>query len=182
LVDIARGLEYMHALDPPIIHGDLKAVSSTHLLQNNILVSADGSACLSDFGLSRTHMETSPDAALATTDGPSDTPIIMAYRANFRWGAPEILLDENSHRTPASDIFSLGRLKVELLTGNVPFPGLTDYTIIQCLADGQYIRPSDGDAIACGLDDEMWALIVECWNLDPLKRPSASQVVDRLRR
>ncbi|KDQ09609.1 hypothetical protein BOTBODRAFT_116971, partial [Botryobasidium botryosum FD-172 SS1] len=106
LVDVAQGLEYMHALDPPIIHGDLKA--------NNILVSADKSACLSDFGLSRTHMETSPGAALAATDGPSDTPISMAYRANFRWGAPEILLHENSRRTPASDIFSLGRLKVEV--------------------------------------------------------------------
>ncbi|KDQ09616.1 hypothetical protein BOTBODRAFT_522126 [Botryobasidium botryosum FD-172 SS1] len=28
----------------------------------------------------------------------------------------------------------------------------------------------------------MWALILECWDRDPLKRPSASQVVDRLRR
>ncbi|KDQ09602.1 hypothetical protein BOTBODRAFT_521874 [Botryobasidium botryosum FD-172 SS1] len=174
LEEIAQGLEYMHTLDPPIIHGDLKA--------NNILVSADGSACLSDFGLSRTHMETSSDATLATTDGPSDTPITMAYHANFRWGAPEVLLNEGSHRTPASDIFSLGRLKVELLTGDVPFPGLTDYDIIQCLGTGHYDRPTDSDAIACGLDDEMWALILECWDLDPLERPSASQVVDRLRR
>ncbi|KDQ09599.1 hypothetical protein BOTBODRAFT_116964, partial [Botryobasidium botryosum FD-172 SS1] len=105
LVEIAQGLEYMHTLDPPIIHGDLKA--------NNILVSEDGSACLSDFGLSRMHAETSSDATPATPDEPSATPITMAYHANFRWGPPEVLL-EDLRRTPASDIFSLGRLKVEV--------------------------------------------------------------------
>ncbi|KDQ08691.1 hypothetical protein BOTBODRAFT_118270, partial [Botryobasidium botryosum FD-172 SS1] len=44
LVQVAQGLNYPHTRDPPVIHGDLKA--------NNILVSEDGSACISDFGLS----------------------------------------------------------------------------------------------------------------------------------
>ncbi|KDQ08696.1 hypothetical protein BOTBODRAFT_118206, partial [Botryobasidium botryosum FD-172 SS1] len=107
LVQITQGLEYMHTRDPPIIHGDLKA--------NNILVSEDGSACLSDFGLSRTYVKTnSLDTTLATSCQPTSAPgITMAYHANFRWGSPEVLL-EGMHRTPASDIYSLGRLKVEV--------------------------------------------------------------------
>ncbi|KDQ17861.1 hypothetical protein BOTBODRAFT_541919 [Botryobasidium botryosum FD-172 SS1] len=170
---VLLGLEYMHTRDPPIIHGDLKA--------NNILVSDDGSACLSDFGLSRTHAEANSTATLETGHLSSTTSITKAYHANFRWGAPEVLLGEMC-RTPASDIYSLGRLKVELLTGKVPFPRLTDHAIILHVAVGQYDRPTDSDAIACGLGDEMWALIQECWNRDPRERPSASQVVGRLRR
>ncbi|KDQ06581.1 hypothetical protein BOTBODRAFT_246069 [Botryobasidium botryosum FD-172 SS1] len=174
LVQIAQGLEYMHTQNPPIIHGDLKA--------NNILVSEDGSACLSDFGLSRVHVGHSSEVTLATDTQQTLAPITMAYHANFRWGAPEVLLDAMC-RTPASDIYSLGRLMVELLTGEIPFPHLPDCAIIQHVEAGTYDRPpKDSDAAARGLDDDMWGLILECWDQDPLKRPSASQVVERLRR
>ncbi|KDQ08682.1 hypothetical protein BOTBODRAFT_118233, partial [Botryobasidium botryosum FD-172 SS1] len=173
LVQIAQGLEHMHTRNPPIIHGDLKA--------NNILISEDGSACVSDFGLSRLYKETNVEATLAASDAPTLAPITMAYHANFRWGAPEVLL-EDMHRTPASDIFSLGRLNVELLTGEIPFPGLPDRVIILHVATGRYDRPTDNDAITCGLDDEMWTLLSECWDQDPLRRPSATQVAERLRR
>ncbi|KDQ06582.1 hypothetical protein BOTBODRAFT_121337, partial [Botryobasidium botryosum FD-172 SS1] len=178
LAQIAQGLEYMHTRDPPIVHGDLKA--------NNILISDDGSACLSDFGLSRTHVDSGSEATATlaassqAAQAPAPAQITMAYHANFRWGAPEVLLD-GACRTPASDIYSLGRLVVELLTGDVPFPGLADRAIILHVAAGRYDRPEDSDAVACGLDDEMWALILECWDRDPLKRPSASRVVERLR-
>ncbi|KDQ11086.1 hypothetical protein BOTBODRAFT_114885 [Botryobasidium botryosum FD-172 SS1] len=173
LIQITQGLEYLHARNPPIIHGDLKA--------NNVLISGDGTACLSDFGLSRTHAGTNSAVVPVTSGGLPIAPITMAYHANFRWGAPEVLLD-GMRRTPASDIYSLGRLKVELLTGEIPFPNLADQVIIQRIAAGRYDRPTGSDAVACGLDDEMWALILECWDRNPLKRPSASQVVEQLRR
>ncbi|KDQ18665.1 hypothetical protein BOTBODRAFT_103908, partial [Botryobasidium botryosum FD-172 SS1] len=173
LVQIAQGLEYMHTQNPPIIHGDLKA--------NNILVSEDGSACISDFGLSRVFEGTGSAVTLAASSSSAPAPITMAYHANFRWGAPEVLL-LGMPRTPASDIFSLGRLMVELLTGEIPFPGLADQAIILHLDTGRYERPANSDAMACGLDDEMWALILKCWNRDPPKRPTAAQVVERLLR
>ncbi|KDQ18948.1 hypothetical protein BOTBODRAFT_639063 [Botryobasidium botryosum FD-172 SS1] len=174
LIQTAQGLEHMHMRNPPIIHGDLKA--------NNVLVSEDGAACLSDFGLARAHAEPSLEGALAPSVSSASTPITMAYRANFRWGAPEVFLDDR-RRTPASDIYSLGRLEVELLTGKIPFPDLkSEAAIMQRAVAGRYDRPTDSDTVACGLDDGMWALILECWDLDPSKRPSASQVVERLRR
>ncbi|KDQ08683.1 hypothetical protein BOTBODRAFT_179613 [Botryobasidium botryosum FD-172 SS1] len=126
LVQIPQGLEYMHTQNSPIIHGDLKA--------NNILVSEDGSACLSDFGLSRIHVKANAAAIPETGDTFAPAPITVAYLANFRWGASEVLLD-GARRTLASDIYSFGRPKVE-----------------------------------------------KCWDREPLKRPSASHVVERLQR
>ncbi|KAJ7895149.1 kinase-like domain-containing protein [Mycena olivaceomarginata] len=41
--DIANGLEYLHTLDPPVVHGDIKGA--------NILINDAGQACLADFGL-----------------------------------------------------------------------------------------------------------------------------------
>ncbi|KDQ06579.1 hypothetical protein BOTBODRAFT_39488 [Botryobasidium botryosum FD-172 SS1] len=174
LVQVARGLEYMHTRKPLVIHGDLKA--------DNILISDDGSACLSDFGLSRVHVEAGAAATPNTSRTFALTPITMAYHANFRWGAPEVLLG-GRQRTPSSDIYSLGRLMAELLTGEIPFSHLPDCAIIQHVEAGTYDRPpEDSDAATCGLDDDMWGLILDCWDQDPLKRPSASQVVERLHR
>ncbi|GMI99559.1 hypothetical protein like AT4G25390 [Hibiscus trionum] len=48
-VDIAKGLEYLHGLDPPIIHGDIKP--------SNILLDQNFSAKIADFGLARLKSE-----------------------------------------------------------------------------------------------------------------------------
>ncbi|KDQ08686.1 hypothetical protein BOTBODRAFT_118239 [Botryobasidium botryosum FD-172 SS1] len=118
LVQVAQGLEYMHARNPPIIHGDLKA--------NNILISEDGSAYLSDFGLSRAHVD--PTNSIDGSSAPA--PITMGYHSNFRWGAPEVILDDMC-RTPASDIFSFGRLSVQV--GSTPPNFRKDYDILDTL-------------------------------------------------
>ncbi|OMO85926.1 hypothetical protein CCACVL1_09916 [Corchorus capsularis] len=48
-VDIARGIEYLHGLDPPVIHGDIKP--------SNILLDQYFSAKIADFGLARLKSE-----------------------------------------------------------------------------------------------------------------------------
>lgn len=49
VLDIAKGLEYLHSLDPPVIHGDIKP--------SNILLDRDFSAKIGDFGLARVKPE-----------------------------------------------------------------------------------------------------------------------------
>ena len=41
-------------------------------------------------------------------------------------------------------------------------------------------RPSDERVRERGLDDEMWALLLLCWSLEPEKRPSIGELLERL--
>ncbi|KAF7325256.1 G-protein alpha subunit [Mycena venus] len=89
--DIASGLKYLHDLDPPVVHGDIKGA--------NILIDDGGQACLADFGL-----------ALAVESQAFDTS--AGNRGTLRWLAPEILDSSRKAERQASltkrDIYAFG--------------------------------------------------------------------------
>ncbi|WP_437766213.1 protein kinase [Sorangium sp. So ce281] len=95
LHEVASGLAAVH--EQEIIHRDLKP--------ENVLVRRDGRAIVADFGLARGAL-----AQASTVDSIAGTPAYMA---------PEQLRGEPL--SPASDVFSLGILGFELLTGRSPF-------------------------------------------------------------
>lgn len=100
LDQVAAALEYAHRNQ--IIHGDLKP--------SNILLDEDGNAYLSDFGIARDL--NSPVYTAVETVSPS----------------PEYLVPEQARSesaTPRTDIYSLGVMLYELLSGQHPFPALT---------------------------------------------------------
>jgi len=108
--DIARGLNYLHTLSPPIVHGDLKGVSTpgwdtiyfllTSNLQNNVLITDSCRAVLTDFGLSQ---------VIEELIGPTGNTTSPAQGA-FRWMAPELVLDDSLtlQLTFSSDVWSFG--------------------------------------------------------------------------
>ena len=101
LLGITAGLRYAHAAG--FVHRDLKPA--------NVLLDLRGDRVVprvADFGLVKAH------DALRTQAG-----MVMGTPA---YAAPEQLRDAAGAGTPA-DIFSLGALLVELLTGHLPFPG-----------------------------------------------------------
>ena len=95
LQDIARGARFLHAADPKVIHGDLKAA--------NVLVDGRFRAKIADFGLS----------AKKKYMGACGTPY---------WMAPELLRKE-SLNTAESDVYSFGIILYELYSRKDPYYG-----------------------------------------------------------
>ena len=80
-LDIARGMSYLHSLQPPILHRDLKAL--------NLLVDNSFNVKVADFGIARPRVD--------------DT---MTFCGTPKWTAPEVLR-MNSYSEKA-DVFSFG--------------------------------------------------------------------------
>ncbi|GAA6058273.1 hypothetical protein JCM3770_004335 [Rhodotorula araucariae] len=92
-LQVLHGLQYLH--DQGVIHRDIKG--------SNILATKEGSIKLADFGVA-TRVGGAPDSAVVGSP---------------YWMAPEVV--DQSGASPASDIWSLGALVVELLTGKPPY-------------------------------------------------------------
>ncbi|KDQ14301.1 hypothetical protein BOTBODRAFT_94149, partial [Botryobasidium botryosum FD-172 SS1] len=105
LLQITEGVEYLHTLSPPVIHGDLKGA--------NIFVSGAGVPYIGDFGLSQ-----------ATSEEIQENSTTWNAAGHPRWQAPELIdpkVGGFPPRTAESDMFALGRVAYELFSGRTPF-------------------------------------------------------------
>jgi formylglycine-generating enzyme required for sulfatase activity/serine/threonine protein kinase len=99
---LALALEVLH--DRGSIHRDLKP--------GNIMLRPSGEPVLMDFGLARSFQQTSQ--RLTVTGAAMGTPSYMA---------PEQVIGDPKTMGPATDVYALGVILYELLTGDVPFTG-----------------------------------------------------------
>ncbi|KAF7972585.1 hypothetical protein HWV62_17726 [Athelia sp. TMB] len=152
-----------------IIHGDLTG--------KNILVNNEGTACIIDFGLSVIQMEFEGTHYLTSTIGGA-----------LRYRAPELmpgisiqdLTNFKPKLTPACDVWSLGCIVLQILTGEVPYREIPDVCLMLAILRGT--RPSR--LPAAHLDDNYWNYINTMWGKTPRSRPTvddASKVLARLR-
>ena len=122
--EIARALDAAHALG--IVHRDVKP--------ENVLLDADGRALLTDFGIARPEAglrEAGAARTLASTGLPIGTPEYMA---------PEQLkADTIDHRV---DVYGLGAMLYELVTGTVPYDGATPYEVAAKVLTEPLVLPS----------------------------------------
>ncbi|KAJ2711306.1 ATP binding [Coemansia sp. Cherry 401B] len=117
---IIEGLVYLHGQG--IIHRDIKG--------GNVLIDQDGSVKISDFGISKRVDEVVAAAATKATRRAS-------LQGSVFWMAPEVVKD--THYTVKGDVWSLGCLVIEMLTGNHPFPDLDQMQALYTI--GQRGRP-----------------------------------------
>jgi serine/threonine protein kinase len=155
---LARAVHHAH--ERSIIHRDLKPA--------NVLLAADGTPKITDFGLAK-QLDTSgchtPSGAVL------GTPSYMA---------PEQAGGQAKRVGPAADVYALGAILYELATGQPPFQGATPLDIImQVVADDpvapRLLRPN--------LPVELETICLKCLHKDPSQRyPSAKALANDLRR
>ncbi|EGO03487.1 hypothetical protein SERLA73DRAFT_101655 [Serpula lacrymans var. lacrymans S7.3] len=163
IMDIAKGLQYLHGMLPTIVHGDIKGA--------NIFVSPLGRACLADFGLAAVN-----DILLKL---PSTT---RHLGLSVRYSAPEILrasqaMDGKPTRaTTMSDIYSFACVCYEIYSKLEPFGNSdSNQTSIAVLQGRRPSRPNSQQ-----LDDALWQYIEKCWHQESKARPTAEAVVSYL--
>ncbi|KAG6883415.1 hypothetical protein C0993_006293 [Termitomyces sp. T159_Od127] len=169
--DTAAGMEYLHEND--IVHGDLKGY--------NVVIDSFGRAALCDFGLSST---TDPQILQWSMQS-----IMPSKGGAVRWQAPELSVEQDDpseqNNTKESDVFAWATVCYEIFIGRVPYHKITNSTMV-LLDIMQGIKPpcpEDSNAAwhKHGLSQQMWGLMEECWEFEASKRPSASDVVARLK-
>ncbi|KAG6332055.1 hypothetical protein ID866_7032, partial [Astraeus odoratus] len=163
LIDIAKGLYYLHGQPLAVIHGNLKGA--------NVLIAADGRVVITDYGLSSLLTSHSSNYVSPTCDG--------GLTSMVRWVSPEFMLGDLGVSVKG-DIWSFGMTTLELFTAQPPFHNIQRLRELFCrIMQGPPDRPSD--FVTCSrMTDAWWEICCMCWMRDPLRRPSISEILERL--
>src|SRR5213595_2053149 len=149
IAKVARTVHYAH--QHGILHRDIKP--------GNILLDAKGEPHLTDFGLARL-VET--ESNVTRTLEVLGTPSYMA---------PEQAVGNNAAIGSVTDVYGLGAVLYQLLTGQPPFAGGTTYETIKLLLDTEPRQPR---LLNPKIDRDLSTICLKCLEKDPKRRYSSA--------
>src|SRR6266511_3863979 len=152
IAKLARTVHYAH--EHGILHRDIKP--------GNILLDAKGEPHLTDFGLARL-LETK--STVTHTMDVLGTPSYMA---------PEQASGHNEQLTSATDVYGLGAVFYQLLTGHPPFVGGTTYETVRLVLETEPRQPRLWNP---KIDRELSTICLKCLEKDPQRRYSSALVL-----
>ncbi|KAK7467398.1 hypothetical protein VKT23_004454 [Stygiomarasmius scandens] len=160
MLDIARGLEYLHTRKPSVIHRDCKS--------SNILITSKGVAKIADFGLAKVKQSTRS--------------MVRSLVGTVNWQAPELWHPHPKYNHKV-DVFSCACVYWEMLQWHLPnkkypWEGMNEHAIYDVVGAKRQ-RPS-----LSGLRkqwcNEIVDLMERMWAQDHQDRPTMSEVVAEL--
>jgi TolB-like protein/Tfp pilus assembly protein PilF len=146
---VARTVHYAH--EHGILHRDIKP--------GNILLDTKGEPLLTDFGLARL---VEAESTVTRTKEVMGTPSYMA---------PEQAVGNNAAVSSATDVYGLGAVLYQLLTGNPPFAGGTTYETIKLVLDTEPRQPR---LLNPKIDRDLSTICLKCLEKDPKRRYSSA--------
>ena len=164
LHDIALGLHYLHSKTTPIIHRDLSS--------NNVLLTPNMTAKISDLGVAR---------ILDLTPSRIKTLKLLQAPGTFAFMPPEVMVANPKYDTSV-DIFSYGNLMIHVFSGRWPEPQVGQ---IRTEPDGRMTPVSEAERRevflqAIGNNHPLMDLILQCIKNEPKLRSHTDKIVDRL--
>jgi serine/threonine protein kinase len=182
ILDTAEGMKYLHTLQPPRIHRDLKSA--------NLLLSGTRRVKVADFGcarlipqIGRAKSSNEPNSRsgfrfqrIADDDLLDErAQLTSRFIGTARWRSPELW--QRKPYSTATDVYSFGIVMWEIVTRQTPFSG-PEYRFDAKVEDAVLCgtRPPIPDRTL----DDLSSLIKECWQDKPNSRPPFSDAVRRL--
>jgi TolB-like protein/Tfp pilus assembly protein PilF len=149
IAKVARTVHYAH--EHGILHRDIKP--------GNILLDHKGEPHLTDFGLARL---VESESSVTQTLDVLGTPSYMA---------PEQAVGNNASVSGVTDVYGLGAVLYQLLTGQPPFAGGTTYETIRLLCETE---PRNPRVLNPKLDRDLSTICLKCLEKDPKRRYSSA--------
>ena len=185
-LQVSQAMAYAHAKG--VIHRDLKPA--------NIMVGAFGEVQVMDWGLTKVLAEGGihdEERASRAHQEPQETVIRTARSTGFHgsfgtdtepgsilgtpaYMAPEQASGDIAHLNRRADVFGLGAILCEILTGKAPYVGRSSEEVRRKAANGD-LADATARLDGCGADAELIALTKKCLSPEAIDRPRDAQAV-----
>jgi len=163
-----RAAGYLQIVAQAVEHAHQRGVLHRDLKPSNILLDVFDQPRVTDFGLAKL---ASQDAALTVSGQVLGSPNYMP---------PEQAAGKFAETTPASDVYSLGAILYELLTGRPPFQGDTLQAVLTLVLESEPVAPR---YLIPGIPVDLETICLKCLQKDPQRRyPTAQGLAEDLGR